>query len=1341
MFRQHRFCASAVSVLLFGAVPGVASAGDAALPAGVKAVWGLNKAFRETTPTRERICINGLWRWQPARNAKGLVTADNPLTGGISVPDDRWGYFKVPGNFADSIQMTVYPHPSWSSENLKALSAAWYQREIMIPQEWTGRRISVTVEYLNSLATLYIDGKELTVHGTKAGKIPYPGGEVDITAYCRPGEKHIVSALVFATPMAGVMLDYSDSAAPKSVAQKKGPVGKKANSVLLSNRGLCGDVYLIGTPAGARVADVKIGTSFRKGEITVEAALVGLKVDARYALRARILDHGKTIKEFTGKPFGAVDLKEGRMAIVAKWKADKLWDIHTPQNTYHLECSLVDAGGKDLDVALPERFGYREMWIEGRDFYLNGSRIFLASYNLTSALGGDEGGAACANYAAAKETMERMKSIGINFVFTANFNNLPGAVISPAEVLRAADDVGMLIAFTQPHMGGYDTDWAKPDAEDLHSVYARHAAYYVRVAGNHPAVVFYSMNHNAGGYPEHFNGDMDPAIIDGKYQPTRVTEAVKKMLRAQKIVSHLDPTRIIYHHASGNLDPAQGSMHTSNFYTNMTPIQELSDWLQHWAAEGVKPVFFNEYGSPYPWDWTMYRGWYKGVRVFGSALVPWEFCLAEWNSQFVGDRAFKISEYEKTNLRWEAAQWKKKGEIGWHHWDYPYTPWSQKLDEKLEVLGMYFHDNFRVYRALGVSILPTATYNTLWKLKDGADFSPKPVKVDWDNLQRPGFSPDRIGTRREGSFFYSTCKRSDWIESSAAKVVKRNNMPLLAYIAGKAGQVTSKGHNFLAGEPVEKQLIVINNSREPVSGECSWSFALPQVITGSKSMNLQTGNQERIPLRFDIPPGTPPGKYAVTSSVKFSTGEKQTDTFLVHVLETPRAARTAGKIALFDPKGETGAWLKAAGIACQTIDAGADLSPYGTLIVGRAALTLDGPAPDITRVRDGLKVILFEQTSEVLEKRLGFRVAEYGLRNVFPRVPDHPMLAGLNTDHLRDWRGEATIVPGQLQLDFSKKYFAPVARWCDIVVPTIWRGGCRGNVASVLIEKPACGDFVPVVDGGFSLQYSPLMEYREGKGLVIFCQMDVTGRTENDPAAAALCRNILQYASAWKPSPIRKAVYAGNAEGKSHLEKAGVTVAAYDGAALAGGQVLIVGGGAQKQLTTHAPAIVAWLKAGGNLLALGLDEAEANTLLPAKVRMKKAEHIAAYFDPPALASAFAGVGPADVHSHTPRNLPLVTGGATALGDGVLAQSGNVVFCQMVPWEYQYTNPQYLKRTFRRTSCLVTRLLGNMGVQGSTPVLTRFSSPVGAGKAEKRWLDGLYLDQPEEWDHPYRFFRW
>jgi hypothetical protein len=46
----------------------------------------------------------------------------------------------------------------------------------------------------------------------------------------------------------------------------------------------------------------------------------------------------------------------------------------------------------------------------------------------------------------------------------------------------------------------------------------------------------------------------------------------------------------------------------------------------------------------------------------------------------------------------------------------------------------------------------------------------------------------------------------------------------------------------------------------------------------------------------------------------------------------------------------------------------------------------------------------------------------------------------------------------------------------------------------------------------------------------------------------------------------------------------------------------------------------------------------------------------------------------------------------------------------------------------------------MGINGSTPLLERFVRPVDA-TPEKRWFNGLYLDQPEEWDDPYRFFRW
>jgi len=52
---------------------------EATLPPGVKAVWDLEKAHRDKTPTRERVCLNGLWRWQPGGSDSG------------SVPAEKWG--------------------------------------------------------------------------------------------------------------------------------------------------------------------------------------------------------------------------------------------------------------------------------------------------------------------------------------------------------------------------------------------------------------------------------------------------------------------------------------------------------------------------------------------------------------------------------------------------------------------------------------------------------------------------------------------------------------------------------------------------------------------------------------------------------------------------------------------------------------------------------------------------------------------------------------------------------------------------------------------------------------------------------------------------------------------------------------------------------------------------------------------------------------------------------------------------------------------------------------------------------------------------------------------------
>src|SRR5204862_1952923 len=136
--------------------------------------------------SRERICINGLWRWQPA--------------GDESLPTNHWGYFKVPGSWpgiTDYMQkdsQMVYTHESWQAMPLGAITAAWYQREIVVPTNWIGRRIVLSTEYLNSHAVVYVDGK-------RAGELRFPAGEVDLRDFCRSDERHVISLMVSALPL------------------------------------------------------------------------------------------------------------------------------------------------------------------------------------------------------------------------------------------------------------------------------------------------------------------------------------------------------------------------------------------------------------------------------------------------------------------------------------------------------------------------------------------------------------------------------------------------------------------------------------------------------------------------------------------------------------------------------------------------------------------------------------------------------------------------------------------------------------------------------------------------------------------------------------------------------------------------------------------------------------------------------------------------------------------------------------------------------------------------------------------------------------------------------------
>ena len=238
----------------------------------------------------------------------------------------------------------------------RGITAAWYEREITVPDRVgrpPHRPVRGVPEFLSPPCTS--TARRRARSGFRAAKL-------DLTPACRPGGKHVLSMLVVAMPLKGVMLSYTDTASAREV---KGTVQR---------RGLCGDVYLVGTPAGPRIADVKVDTSVRKGQITFDAALRGPR--RRTAVLPPRPDHAGRPRRDRVHEQGVHRRTTSRTAASRSPRTGSRTSsgISTRRRTcIPLSLSLLDAKGQVLDTACDVRFGFREFWIDGRDFYLNGT--------------------------------------------------------------------------------------------------------------------------------------------------------------------------------------------------------------------------------------------------------------------------------------------------------------------------------------------------------------------------------------------------------------------------------------------------------------------------------------------------------------------------------------------------------------------------------------------------------------------------------------------------------------------------------------------------------------------------------------------------------------------------------------------------------------------------------------------------------------------------------------------------------------------------------------------------------------------------------------------------------
>jgi beta-galactosidase len=313
-----------------------------------------------------------------------------------------------------------------------------------------------------------------------------------------------------------------------------------------------------------------------------------------------------------------------------------------------------------------------------------------------------------------------------------------------------------------------------------------------------------------------------------------------------------------------------------------------------------------------------------------------------------------------------------------------------------------------------------------------------------------------------------------------------------------------------------------------------------------------------------------------------------------------------------------------------------------------------------------------------------------GLRQTFVRS-QHPALNGISDELLQNWHGASTLTTPYLQGLPKYEEHDPKWDWCGFENTRVWRSGNVGNTASVLIEKPVRGNWLPLIDGGFNLQYAPLLEYRDDKGIIIFCQMDISDRTEPEPVADILYRNLVTYLGKADANYARTVYYAGDDKGKKLLDQLGVNYKMYAQQKLTDKSLLVVGPDAKLKNLTEL------VKDGANAICLGLNAAEIKSVLPdinVKDETIYCQGIEDFSTP-----EFNGISNSELYWRTKLTLGAIQKTDKFSNQALKkfqAGNGTIVLSQLAPWMIDYEKYANLRIMYRRNAFLVSRILSNLG---------------------------------------------
>lgn len=281
-------------------------------------------------------------------NTNGIgdeVTKDTPWTGSIWnkvwYESDFYAKYRTPDN-----TKVVF----WLTPDKYYVGAAWYQKEINIPENWKDQSVELFLERCHWETTLWVDSLEIGTQNTLS--LPHRYYLENLTA-----GKHILTLRVDNRTK-----DINPGADAHSIS----------DNTQSNWNGIIGEISINAVPK-TRINNVRIEPLFDQKKIKVQYDITSSKAtQGTLTLAVNPVDrNGKKLEKFAQTV--SIDTANHIEVVYDMTDDFERWDEFNP-NLYTLESTLTTEFGSQTDNT---QFGIRELSTKGTRIYVNNNPVFF----------------------------------------------------------------------------------------------------------------------------------------------------------------------------------------------------------------------------------------------------------------------------------------------------------------------------------------------------------------------------------------------------------------------------------------------------------------------------------------------------------------------------------------------------------------------------------------------------------------------------------------------------------------------------------------------------------------------------------------------------------------------------------------------------------------------------------------------------------------------------------------------------------------------------------------------------------------------------------------------------